>query len=215
MRTKHPRYIEIKAGEKYNSWEVIEDRNPEPNHKHILCRCSCGTESKVQIGHLLKGNSTKCKKCLYRQVSEGMKKPNRDTKAYRVWKGIASRCQGHQPNAQQYKGMEYCSFEEFFREMGERPDGKLSVDRIDNSKGYIPGNMRWATDVEQANNQSKTVFFVDASGIKMCLTEICRKYGLKYNTARNPGYRGLGLEEFVEEVRKATARGKGGQRGGR
>lgn len=212
MRTKHPRYKEIKAGDRYNKWEVLENRNPEPNCKHILCRCSCGTEAKVQIRHLLKGNSTQCRKCMYQDISTAMKKPGRDTVSYRVWKGIASRCKGHQPLSQQYKGMEYCSFEEFLAEMGERPNGKLSVDRIDNTKGYIKGNMRWATDTEQANNTGKTVFFYKGDGSKLCLTAVCREYNLKYNTARDPRYRGLDLGEFIEEVRKATLRGKGGRR---
>jgi hypothetical protein len=37
--------------------------------------------------------------------------------------------------------------------LGERPSAKHSLDRIDNSLGYIPGNMRWATAKEQAANR--------------------------------------------------------------
>lgn len=47
---------------------------------------------------------------------------------------------------------EWSEFENFFRDMGERPDG-MSLDRRENSKGYTPDNCRWATAVQQSNNR--------------------------------------------------------------
>ncbi|MFM9469666.1 hypothetical protein ACKI1K_43455 [Streptomyces scabiei] len=82
-----------------------------------------------------------------------------DTPEYRAWKDMKSRC-----NNQRHKhfkdygarGIKVFdkwneSFTAFYNYIGPRPDG-TSLDRIDNSKGYEPGNVRWATAFEQSNN---------------------------------------------------------------
>lgn len=44
-------------------------------------------------------------------------------------------------------------FEAWLKEMGPRPSKAYSCDRIDNTRGYEPGNIRWATAQQQRNNQ--------------------------------------------------------------
>lgn len=79
---------------------------------------------------------------------------------YRVYNGMKTRC--YNENHEGYywygaKGIKVCdrwlqSFWNFVEDMGERPKG-TTLDRIKGNKGYEPGNCRWATPKEQAQNR--------------------------------------------------------------
>ena len=79
---------------------------------------------------------------------------------YVAWQNMRARCnRATHPSYQYYGGRgiavcpEWDSFERFLEDVGQRPDPSLSLDRIDNDRGYEPGNVRWATRVEQAANR--------------------------------------------------------------
>ena len=81
---------------------------------------------------------------------------------YRCWKGMNQRC--HNPSNPLYryygaKGIVVCeqwrrSFVQFLSDVGPRPSLEYSLDRFPNASGnYEPGNVRWATDTQQARNK--------------------------------------------------------------
>jgi hypothetical protein len=104
-----------------------------------------------------------------------------------VWCGIKARCNpiGGVPAIvrQNYfeRGIRVCerwqySFADFLADMGPRPSGKHSIDRIDNDGDYEPSNCRWATRKEQNNNTRATVY-VDYRGERMSLLAAKQRAG--------------------------------------
>lgn len=81
------------------------------------------------------------------------------TPTYHTWSGMVARC--NNPRHKSFgryggAGIRVCerwlTFANFLADMGEKPRG-TSIDRIDHTRGYEPGNCRWATDKQQARNK--------------------------------------------------------------
>ena len=73
------------------------------------------------------------------------------------------------------------SFENFYTDMGPKPDDTFTLERIDPYKGYWPANCRWASKVEQARNKTNTLW-CEYSGNKYPLRTVCTMLNLKYNS---------------------------------
>lgn len=130
----------------------------------VVCLCDCGNLKSVRADHLVDGSTSRCcKKVAKRKVGKPRSRrlPNQSTE-YRTWGDMWTRCRN--PNAASFKyygarGITVCdrwkSFDNFYADMGSRPSGKHSIDRIDNDGNYEPGNCRWATLAVQNSNKRK------------------------------------------------------------
>lgn len=104
------------------------------------------------------------------------------TKAFRTWSTIQSRCKSQEiakKSVYADRGILVCnewleSFENFYRDMGDPPTSNHSIDRIDNNKGYSKENCRWATTKEQALNR-RTVKMITHNGVTMCESDWSKK----------------------------------------
>ena len=100
------------------------------------------------------------------------------TPTYRSWQMMRRRASGFNPRW--YSGVTVCdrwqSFENFLADMGVRPAGK-TIDRIDNSKGYEPGNCRWATASEQQSNKRSNVI-LELNGKRQCVDHWAKELGI-------------------------------------
>lgn len=101
-----------------------------------------------------------------RTTTHGHTKNRKNTLAYNSWLHMKRRCRDVNDNEyKRYgkKGITVCkewqSFTNFYRDMGERKDVSITLDRIDNNKGYFKENCRWATKAEQSRNKSNNIFY--------------------------------------------------------
>lgn len=135
-----------------------------------VCRCACGSSRDVivQRSGLVAGKTVSCgchRKELTTQVNtiHGHRTSKDPSGTYRTWMAMHRRCSRPGSVSYQYyggKGIKVCerwsNFERFLADMGERPAGK-TLDRVDGDGHYEPGNCRWATPKEQAQNRRKAV----------------------------------------------------------
>lgn len=178
----------MKIGDRFGSLTILRDginKNKNDGHKYYVCKCDCGKIINIRASSLRKGQRS-CG-CLQREI---LKKINTKhnmygTRIYRIWNGILSRTKYKSPKEKERywgRGITVCKeweeFDNFYKwscHSGYSDD--LTIDRIDNDKGYYPDNCRWATPKQQAKNRSNNVI-IDYKNNKITLSELAKKIGI-------------------------------------
>ena len=137
------------------------------------------------------------------QITEGV---NMHTRLNAIYNGMKNRC--YNPNRKEYKnyggrGITICdewnnrervsenhasntkgwiAFKQWALSNGYADN--LTIDRINNEKGYSPENCRWVTIKEQNNNQ-RTNCLITYHGKTQNLVQWCEELGLKYRTVKS------------------------------
>lgn len=131
-----------------------------------LYQCSCGSLHEAYTYNVTSGKTSSCgcfqrEETIRRSTKHGGAKRGQHSRAYNSWENMIGRCtQSSRPDYHRYggRGITVCErwldFNNFLEDMGEPPVGK-SLDRYPNNEtgNYEPGNCRWATAKEQANNR--------------------------------------------------------------
>jgi len=108
---------------------------------------------------------------------------------YYLWSGIKDRCLNPNSPAFQYygsRGITICrewaeSFACFLKDVGHRPFPDYTIERIDNSKGYEPSNVKWATRKEQMRN-TRATRLITLDGITLCASDWAKLNGVPRGT---------------------------------
>jgi hypothetical protein len=179
--------IKMIKGEKFGELLFIEHKGSNGEGRKIgKFICSCGKIAIKPIGRVKCGSINTCGSGIH-QRGKHIKHGMRYTPEYKTWIRMKARIKSKRPSERHYLevGMSDTiknSFINFFKEVGKRPSKKYSIDRIDNSKGYVEGNMRWAKIKNQAINKSSS-YVVTIGGKKFnSMTEASKHFGVSVTT---------------------------------
>lgn len=193
--------------QKFGELTVIRFAYPDKHGRSMWeCQCSCGCKIIVSGNNLRTGHTKSCG-CLKRvpnYITHGYSK----SRLYRIWNNMKNRCKNKKlPCAKDYgdRGISVCSewdndfsaFRDWALSNGYRAD--LTLDRIDVNGNYEPGNCRWSTRIEQANNTRRNVI-ITFNGKSQPLAAWASDVGIKRSTLAERLYsRGWSIERALTE----------------
>lgn len=174
--------------------------------------CDCGNTIVRDGGNVTSGYIRSCG-CFRREATSARVATHRQggTAVHRAWHHMLSRCRD--PNVPMYpvyggRGISVCErwlkFENFRDDMGEKPAG-MSLDRIDVNGNYEPGNCRWASWIQQANNKQYNRR-AEYRGQQMTIYEIARLEGISTKTIDTRWCRGDRGEALYRPTHAARRR---------
>lgn len=136
---------------------------------------------------------------------------NKSKAAYSSWRAMMARCfDVNNISYPRYGGRGITVYEpwrrfaSFYADMGERPAG-MSLERIDNSKNYEPGNCKWATRWEQAQNTRKNVVLTFA-GHTAPLSVWANELGVNHKALASRIQRGWTVDRAITQRFKRNDR---------
>lgn len=199
------------AGRRFGRLEVLSrGENTKAQKARWNCRCDCGKSTLAIGASLLNGHTQSCGCLKDEKTSARFKKHGEanKTRAYRIWKGMISRCRN--PKATSFKwygalGVDVCerwnSYANFIADMGEPPEG-TSLERDRPADHYGPDNCRWATALEQSRN-TKANRKITAFGKTLCASEWAEITGIPAPTIYDRLNRGWTGERAISpSIRK-------------
>ena len=189
------------VGQRFGRLTVVEDLGTQGRgEKYCRCLCDCGESVDIRQISLLDGNTKSCG-CLHK---EQLAKRNKETallngdtvnpkykRIYQIWIGMKNRC--FSPNNANYylyggRGITVCkewlkweNFRDWALNNGYKDN--LTIDRINGDDIYRPGNCRWATYEQQANNISRNKRLT-YNGKTQTLSEWCKELGINYHRTK-------------------------------
>ncbi len=200
------------AGQKYGSWTILRPAETRKGCFYV-CRCECGVEKEVMGNHLKTGASTGCNKCY------GKRNSGSNNGRWKGWGDIPGLYWASVVTGAEARGLAVevdiqaawellvtqghrCALSGlpiWFNRSAERHH-TASLDRIDSSLGYVPGNIQW---VHKDVNQLKSNYS-DEEFVYWCRA-VARHQDSKGTAETTPSHVKLELAKHGESVGQAEA----------
>ena len=203
------------SGKVFNRLTVISRADKDIHGRSKWhCLCDCGSETIVRSCNLSSGHTKSCG-CFHREATT--KHGYGYHKLYEVWRHMVDRCYNKSSNRYyRYgsRGISVCDewkndvglFVRWLEKNGYKK-GISNIDRINNNKGYYPGNCRVINKELNAKNKCNSVYVV-FKGVKMLLIDLADRFNIKRCTLRARILKyGMSVEDAVTHKKYSTSRG--------
>ena len=198
------------TGMTFGRLKVIERADNDKNGNAFWkCKCECGAIVIVNGNSMRRGHTKSCG-CLHKDklIEINTKHGKCNERIYSIWAAMISRCT-NEKNAYYInyggKGIKVCDewkdsskFIEWAYNNGYSDE--LTIDRIDNKKGYCKENCRWVTRAEQNRNTTRNKY-VNYKGEKICLAEAGRILGKNRSESSKLNKTGM-LQKMLDEYKE-------------
>ena len=190
---------------------VCIGKDKTKDNRYFLFKCDCGNVKSIIQDNVKRGATKSCG-CYKKEHPSHMTYGLSHTRIDNIYKGMIDRCSN--PKSYNYykygaKGITVCndwatnkmSFFEWAFSHGYAET--LTLDRIDNAKGYEPSNCRWATYKVQSTNKTNNRV-LEAFGQKMTMSQWSEKTGISKATIWARLNKGWTVEKALSEKVRAS-----------
>lgn len=184
--------MRVSVGQRFGKRTVIGFELVARGYAKARTRCDCGVERLQHPSELLKGLGHECQRCknarvLHEHGPSALRHGMHGTPEYQAWCSMQDRCYNPRTKsfrhyggrgirvARDWRGAR--GFDAFFAHVGKRPSSGHSLDRIKVNRGYVPGNIRWATKLEQMGNR-RVHRMLTLDGLRLTQAAWARRAGL-------------------------------------
>lgn len=203
------------AGQRFGLITVVRRvENDKYGNARWLCQCDCGKEF-VTLGQSIRNGHTRSCGHLQKERSSEVSGTHRMSKTalYKAWEGMKQRCEN--PNSTAYKdygakGITVCDewhdFQKFYDwAMQNGYKAGLTIERLDNAKGYEPSNCTYKTRTEQNRNTTRTHRLASPEG-DITAAEAARIAGIDRTSVAKWIRQGLvtSLDDVLKKARRSN-----------
>ena len=176
-------------------WTVLSYAGKRGKNPLWRSRCECGEVRDVLAFQLVSGRSRSCgclagelaaKRIKEQSVTHGLSR----SRTHNCWCYLKQRT-GNENNQAwaDYGGRgiviedpRWFTFDNFLADMGECPEG-MTIDRINNERGYCKDNCRWSHSKEQGRNKRNNRI-LEHAGRRLCVAEWAEETGVSESLLR-------------------------------
>lgn len=191
--SKKSKFLEEKwIGKVFGFTEIVSEPFSKPDKNnglyYVKSKCLCNTSDirDVRLNDLVKGKLQKCLNCAVKLAHKNnstcnriSRKDNENYYLYTRWNSIKNRCLNkNNKGYSDYGGRGIKCHESWIHDslafvnyiidtLGHRPSKEFSLERIDNNGNYEPNNLKWASIIEQRNNQRNKIKVFEFEEMKL------------------------------------------------